>query len=239
MSEAMKSWLARNGYVGEDPIVVERRRREEEARRAAARAEREARRAQGDEPTKPKFLQEMESEFDAAIDSVATASSGGRNSSLNEIAFKLFNKSKKFYGDFMDEDWLDDETIKERLVSAGLESGLEKSEVIATVESAWAGVFGGATTVVAPVIEPVIEPEEDTEVQQVVNEDLKKSSSKGESLFQATGYEVDWRGNFHKTSQEELESLHEDDEDDGWGNSYYDSSYDIIPLDEDIDEDIF
>ena len=212
MSEAMKSWLARKGYVGEDPVLVERRRREEEARRARVRAEREARRAQGDEPSKPKFLSEMESEFDAAIDSVATASSGGRNSSLNEIAFKLFNKSKKFYADFMDEDWLDDEVIKERLGSAGLESGLDKGEVIATVESAWSGVFGGTTTVVAPVIEPVIEPEEDVEVQEVVNEDLKKaSSSKGASLFQATGFEVDWRGNFHKASQEELEAVHEDD----------------------------
>ena len=232
MSEPMKSWLARKGYVGEDPIVVERRRKEEEERRAAARAEREARRAQGDEPTKPKFLSEMESEFDKAIDDVATASSGGRNSSLNEVAFKLFNKSKKFYADFSDEDWLDDETIKERLVSAGIESGLEKSEVIATVESAWAGVFGGTTTVVAP----VIEPEEDVEVQEVVNEDLKKSTSKGASLFQATGYSVDWRGDFHKTSQEELNDLHEDD---GWGNTDYDSTYSIIPLDEDIDEDIF
>ena len=276
MSEPMKSWLARKGYVGEDPILVERRRREEEARRAAARAEREARRAQGEEPSKPAFLTEMESEFDAAIDSVATASSGGRNSMLNEVSFKLFSKSKKYYPDFMDEDWLDDEVLKERLVSAGLESGLDKSEVIATVESAWSGVFGGTTTVVAPVIEPVIEPEEDVEVQEVVNEDLKKSSSKGASLFQATGYSVDWRGDFHKvdqeelelihedddhcedglfgddgidggdnsdyeisTSQEELESLHEDDEDDGWGNSDYDSSYSIIPLDEDIDEDIF
>lgn len=239
MSEPMKSWLARKGYVGEDPAVVERRRKEEEARRAAARAEREARRAQGEEPHKPAFLSEMESEFDAAIDSVATASSGGRNSALNEIAFKLFSKSKKFFADFQDEDWLDDETIKERLVSAGIESGLDKSEVIATVESAWSGVFGGTTTVVAPVIEPVIEPEEDTEVQEVVNEDLKKASGKGESLFQAAGYEVDWKGDFHKTNQEELESLHEDDEDDGWGNADYDSSYSIIPLDEDIDEDIF
>ena len=239
MSEPMKSWLARKGYVGEDPVLVERRRKEEEARRAAARAEREARRAQGEEPSKPAFLTEMESEFDAAIDSVATASSGGRNSALNEISFKLFSKSKKYYGDFMDEDWLDDEEIKSRLVNAGIESGLEKSEVIATVESAWSGVFGGTTTVVAPVIEPVIEPEEDTEVQEVVNEDLKKSSSKGASLFQATGYEVDWKGNFHKADQEELESLHEDDEDDGWGNEDYDSSYSIIPLDEDIDEDIF
>lgn len=240
MSEPMKSWLARKGYVGEDPVLVERRRKEEEAKRAAARAEREARRAQGEEPSKPKFLTEMEVEFDEAIDEVATSSSGGRNSMLNEVAFKLFSKSKKFYADFQDEDWLDDEVLKERLVTAGIESGLEKSEVIATVESAWSGVFGGTTTVVAPVIDPVIAPEEDEEVQEVVNEDLKKaSSSKGESLFQATGYEVDWRGNFHKTSQEELESLHEDDEDDGWGNSYYDSSYDIIPLDEDIDEDIF
>lgn len=141
MSEAMKSWLACKGYVGEDPVVVERRRKEEEAKRAAARAEREARRAQGEEPTRPAFLTEMQSEFDEAIDSVATASSGGRNSSLNEIAFKLFNKSRKYYGDFMDEDWLDDESIKERLVNAGITSGLEKSEVIATVESAWAGVF--------------------------------------------------------------------------------------------------
>ena len=239
MSEPMKSWLARKGYVGEDPVVIERRRREEEARRAAARAEREARRAQGDEPSKPAFLTEMESEFDAAIDSVATSSSGGRNSALNEISFKLFSKSKKYYPDFMDEDWLDDESIKERLVTAGLESGLDRGEVIATVESAWSGVFGGTTTVVAPVIEPVIEPEEDMEVQEVVNEDLKKSSSKGASLFQATGYEVDWRGDFHKADQEELESLHEDDEDDGWGNSGYDASYAIIPLDEDIDEDIF
>lgn len=239
LSEPMKSWLARKGYVGEDPIVVERRRREEEARRAAARAEREARRAQGEEPSKPKFLTEMEAEFDAAIDSVATASSGGRNSSLNEIAFKLFNKSKKYYPDFMDEDWLDDEVLKERLVSAGIESGLDKGEVIATVESAWSGVFGGTTTVVAPVIDPVIAPEEDEEVQEVVNEDLKKASSKGQSLFQAAGYEVNWRGNFHKTDQEELESLHEDDEDDGWGNEDYDSSYSIISLDEDIDEDIF
>ena len=240
LSEPMKSWLARKGYVGEDPVVVERRRREEEARRAAARAEREARRAQGEEPSKPAFLTEMESEFDAAIDEVATASSGGRNSSLNEVSFKLFNKSKKYYPDFMDEDWLDDEVLKERLVNAGIESGLDKSEVIATVESAWSGVFGGTTTVVAPVIEPVIEPEEDVEVQEVVNEDLNKTSSRGESLFQATGYSVDWRGDFHKTSQEELNDLHEDDEeDDGWGNEDYDSSYSIIPLDEDIDEDIF
>lgn len=240
MSEPMKSWLARKGYVGEDPAVIERRRRAEEARRAAARAEREARRAEGMEPSKPAFLTEMESEFDEAIDSVATSSSGGRNSALNEVAFKLFNKSKKFYGDFSDEDWLDDEVLKERLVTAGLESGLEKSEVIATVESAWSGVFGGTTTVVAPVIEPVIEPEEDTEVQEVVNEDLKKaSSSKGESLFQATGYEVDWRGNFHRADQEELESLHEDDEDDCWGDSDYETNYEIIPLDEDINEDIF
>ena len=179
----------------------------------------------------------MESEFDAVIDEVATASSGGRNSSLNEIAFKLFSKSKKYYGDFMDEDWLDDESIKERLVSAGLESGLDKGEVIATVESAWSGVFGGTTTVVAPVIEPVIAPEEDEEVQEVVNEDLKRASSgKGESLFQATGFEVDWRGNFHKANQEELESLHEDD---GWGDEDYETNYEIIPLDEDIDEDIF
>lgn len=240
MSEAMKSWLARKGYVGEDPIVVERRRREEEARRAAARAEREARRAQGDEPSKPKFLQEMESEFDAAIDEVATASSGGRNSSLNEVAFKLFSKSKKYFADFSDEDWLDDESLKERLVAAGIESGLDKSEVTATVESAWSGVFGGTTTVVAQVIEPVIEPEEDKEVQEVVNEDLKKAtSSKGESLFQAVGYSVDWKGDFHKADQEELEDVHEDDEDDGWGNSDYETNYEIIPLDEDIDEDIF
>ena len=236
MSEAMKSWLARNGYVGEDPIVVERRRREEEARRAAARAEREARRAQGEEPSKPAFLTEMESEFDAAIDSVATSSSGGRNSALNEISFKLFNKSKKFYGDFPDEDWLDDEEIKSRLVNAGLESGLDKGEVIATVESAWSGVFGGTTTVVAPVIEPVIAPEEDNEVQSLVNEDLTKSSSRGESLFQAAGYSVDWRGDFHKANQEELNDLHEDD---GWGDEDYETNYEIIPLDEDIDEDIF
>lgn len=158
---------------------------------------------------------------------------------LNEVSFKLFSKSKKFYADFSDEDWLDDEEIKSRLVTAGLESGLEKSEVIATVESAWAGVFGGTTTVVVPVIEPVIEPEEDTEVQEVVNEDLKKATSKGASLFQAAGYSVDWRGDFHKTSQEELEAVHEDDEDDGWGNTDYGSTYSIIPLDEDIDEDIF
>ena len=235
MSEPMKSWLARKGYVGEDPVVIERRRREEEARRAAARAEREARRAQGEEPSKPAFLAEMESEFDAAIDEVATASSGGRNSSLNEIAFKLFSKSKKFYADFQDEDWLDDESIKERLVTAGLESGLDRGEVIATVESAWSGVFGGTTTVVAP----VIEPEEDVEVQEVVNEDLKKSTSKGASLFQATGYEFDWRGNFHRADQEELNNLHEDDEDDGCGSSDYETNYEIIPLDEDIDEDIF
>ena len=214
MSEAMKSWLARKGYVGEDPAVIERRRKEEEERRARVRAERDARRALGEEPSKPAFLSEMESEFDAAIDSVATASSGGRNSSLNETAFKLFSKSKKFYADFQDEDWLDDESIKERLVSAGLESGLEKSEVIATVESAWVGVFGGTTTVAAPVVAPVIEPEEAVEVQSLVNEDLNKTSSKGESLFQATGYHVDWRGNFHKVSQEELELIHEDD---GWG----------------------
>ena len=215
MSEAMKSWLARRGYVGEDPAVIERRRREEEERRAAVRAEREARRLQGEELHKPKFLQEMEVEFDAAIDSVATASSGGRNSSLNETAFKLFNKSKKYYPDFQDEDWLDDGTIKERLVSAGLESGLERSEVTATIESAWAGVFGGTTTVVAPavapVIEPVITPEEDAEVQSLVNEDLNKSTGRGESLFQATGYQVDWKGNFHKVDQAELEAIHEDD----------------------------
>ena len=215
MSEAMKSWLARKGYVGEDPAVIERRRKEEEARRAAVRAEREARRLQGEEPHKPKFLNEMEAEFDKAIDDVATASSGGRNSALNETAFKLFSKSKKFFADFQDEDWLDDETIKERLVSAGLESGLERSEVTATIESAWVGVFGGTTTVVAPavasVIEPVVTPEEDVEVQEVVNEDLKKASSKGESLFQATGYQVDWKGNFHKVDQAELEAIHEDD----------------------------
>lgn len=215
ISEAMKSWLARKGYVGEDPLAIERRRKEEEAKRAAIRAEREARRAQGEEPTKPRFLQEMEAEFDKAIDEVATSASGGRNSALNEVSFKLFSKSKKYYADFS-EDWLDDEVLKERLVAAGLESGLDKSEVIATVESAWAGVFGGTTTVVAPVIEPVIEPEEDVEVQTVVNEDLRKATSKGESLFQAAGYAVDWRGNFHKTSQEELEAIHEDD---GWGNS--------------------
>lgn len=228
MSEAMKSWLAHNGYVSEDPLVIERRRRAEEERRAAVRAERDARRTLGEEPSKPAFLSEMESEFDAAIDSVATASSGGRNSMLNEVSFKLFSKSKKYYPDFMDEDWLDDGDLKERLVSAGLESGLEKSEVIATVESAWAGVFGGTTTVVAPavasVIEPVVTPEEDVEVQEVVNEDLKKASGRGESLFQATGYQVDWRGNFHKTetktkaSQEELEAIHEDDD---WGNGLF------------------
>ena len=228
LSEAMKSWLAHNGYVSEDPLVIERRRRAEEERRAAVRAERDARRTLGEEPSKPAFLSEMESEFDAAIDSVATASSGGRNSMLNEVSFKLFSKSKKYYPDFMDEDWLDDGDLKERLVAAGLESGLEKSEVIATVESAWAGVFGGTTTVVAPavasVIEPVVTPEEDVEVQEVVNEDLKKASSKGESLFQATGYEVDWRGNFHKTktetkaSQEELETIHENNE---WGNGLF------------------
>lgn len=239
MSEALKSWLARKGYVGEDPIVVERRRREEEARRAAARAERETRRAQGEEPSKPAFLSEMEAEFDAAIDSVATSASGGRNSALNETSFKLFSKSRKFYQDFQDEDWLDDGYLKERLVSAGIESGLDKGEVIATVESAWSGVFGGTTTVVAPVIEPVITPEEDEEVQEVVDEDLRKASGKGESLFQATGYSVDWRGDFHKTNQEELEAVHEDDEDDGWGDSDYETNYEIIPLDEDIDEDIF
>ena len=236
MSEAMKSWLARKGYVKEDPAAIERRRREEEERRARVRAEREARRIQGDELHKPDFLNDMESEFDEAIDNIATAPSGGRNSALNTTAFYLFNKSKDWYKEFPDEDWLDDDVIKERLVSAGIESGLEQSEVIATVQSAWEGAFGGTTTVVAPVVAPVIEPEEDTEVQEVVNEDLKKSSSKGASLFQATGFEVDWRGNFHKANQEELESLHEDD---GWGNEDYDSSYAIIPLDEDIDEDIF
>ena len=74
----------------------------------------------------------------------------------------------------------------------------------------------------------------------MVYEDLKKASSgKGEFLFQAAGYTVDWRGNFHKTSQEELNDLHEDDEDDGWGDSDYETNYEIIPLDEDIDEDIF
>ena len=224
MSEAMKSWLARKGYVGEDPAVIERRRRAEEERRARVRAERDARRDRGEELHKPEFLGVMESEFDEAIDSIATAPSGGRNSALNEIAFKLFNKSRKYYQDFPDEDWLDDESIKERLVSAGIESGLGMSEVIATVQSAWSKAFGGTTTVVAPavasVIEPVVTPEEDVEVQEVVNEDLKKASSKGESLFQATGYSVDWRGNFHKTethtSQEELEAIHEDD---GLGNS--------------------
>ena len=239
MSEAMKSWLARKGYVKEDPAAIERRRRAEEERRARVRAEREARRIQGDELHKPDFLNDMESEFDEAIDNIATAPSGGRNSALNTTAFYLFNKSKDWYKEFPDEDWLDDEVLKERLVSAGIESGLERSEVIATVESAWSGVFGGTTTVVAPVIESVIETEEDTEVQEVVNEDLKKSSSKGQSLFQAAGYEVNWKGDFHKTDQEELELIHEDDEDDGWGNSYYDSSYSIIPLDKDIDEDIF
>lgn len=231
MSEAMKSWLARKGYVGEDPILVERRRKEEEARRARVRAEREARRIQGEELHKPPFLTEMEAEFDKAIDEVATAPSGGRNSSLNETAFKLFNKSKEYYADFS-EDWLDDETIKERLVSAGIESGLERSEVTATIESAWAGVFGGTTTVVAPVIEPVITPEEDVEVQHVVNEDLKKASSKGESLFQAAGYKVDWKGDFHKVDQAELEAIHEDDEVYGWGNPDYETNYEIIPLDE-------
>lgn len=239
MSEAMKSWLARRGYVKEDPILVERRRREVEARRARVRAEREARRIQGDELHKPDFLNDMESEFDEAIDNIATAPSGGRNSALNTTAFYLFNKSKDWYKEFPDEDWLDDESLKERIVAAGIESGLEKSEVIATVESAWSGVFGGTTTVVAPVIEPVIEPEEDTEVQEVVNEDLKKATSKGASLFQATGFEVDWKGNFHKVDQAELEAVHEDDEYDGWGDSYYETNYEIIPLDEDIDEDIF
>lgn len=219
MSENLKSWLAHHDYLKEDPAVIERRRRAEEERRAAVRAEREARRAQGDEQTKPKFLTEMEAEFDKAIDDVATASSGGRNSALNTTAFKLFNKSKDYYSDNPDEDWLDDEVLKERLVSAGLESGLDKSEVTATVGSAWAGVFGGTTTVAAPVvaqvIEPVIEPEEDVEVQSLVNEDLTKASGRGESLFQAAGYQVDWRGDFHKTetntSQEELEAIHEDD----------------------------
>lgn len=281
MSENLKSWLAHNEYLEEDPLVEEMRRKEVEAKRAAAKAEREARRDRGEELHKPPFLTTMESEVDEAIDNIATAPSGGRNSLLNATAYGLFKKSKKwYYEEFPDEDWvdwLDDESLKERLVDAGIESGLDKSEVIATVNSAWSKAFGGTTTVVAPVVAPVIEPEEDTEVQEVVNEDLKKaSSSKGESLFQATGYEVDWRGNFHKadqeeleslhedddhcedglfgddgidgrdnsdyeisTSQEELESLHEDDEDDGWGNSYYDSSYSIIPLDEDIDEDIF
>lgn len=224
MSENLKSWLAHNGYVKEDPLVTERKRKEEDARRARIRAEREARRALGEESHKPDFLNDMESEFDKAIDEVATAPSGGRNSLLNATAYGLFNKSKRWYSEYPDEDWLDDEVIKERLVSAGIESGLERSEVIATVQSAWSKAFGGTTTVAAPavasVIEPVVTPEEDVEVQHVVNEDLTKASSKGESLFQATGFEVDWRGNFHKTethtSQEELEAIHEDD---GLGNS--------------------
>lgn len=283
MSEAMKSWLAHNGYVKEDPAVTERKRKEEEARRARIRAEREARRALGEDSSKPDFLNTMESEFDEAIDNVATAPSGGRNSLLNATAYGLFNKSKRWYSEYPDEDWLDDEEIKSRLVAAGIEAGLGTSEVIATVQSAWSGVFGGATTVVAPVIEPV----EDTEVQSLVNEDINKTSSngqssKGASLFQATGFEVDWRGNWHKTSQEELESLHEDDvtnyeiapldetetsqetnphhgvkdpdtngsrfeelfdddESTGWVNpeyDVYDSTYPIIPLDEEIDEEI-
>ena len=280
MSEAMKSWLAHHDYLKEDPLVTERHRREVEARHAAAKAEREARRDRGEELHKPPFLTDMESEFDDAIDSVATAPSGGRNSLLNATAYGLFNKSKRWYGEYPDEDWLDDEVIKERLVSAGIESGLERSEVIATVQSAWSKAFGGTTTVVAPavasVIEPVVTPEEDVEVQHVVNEDLTKASSKGASLFQAAGYEVNWRGDFRKVSQEELEAIHEDDvcgepvdetntsqeeleaihEDDdpytngslfgddgldGWGNpvnrDVYDSTYPIVPLDEEIDFD--
>ena len=239
MSEAMKSWLAHHDYLKEDPAVTERKRKEEEERRAAVRAEREARRALGEELNKPDWLNKVESEFDEAIDNVATAPSGGRNSLLNATAYGLFKKSKRLYDEFPDEDWedwLDDEVLKERLVAAGIESGLDKSEAIATVASAWAGAFGGTTTVVAPVIEPV----EAVEVQSLVNEDLNKTSSKGESLFQAAGYEIDWRGNFHKTethtSQEELESIHEDD---GWGepvDADYDSTYPIVPLDEEIDE---
>ena len=134
MSEALKSWLAHHDYLKEDPLVTERRRKEKEAERARVRAEREARRALGDESHKPDFLNDMESEFDEAIDEVATASSGGRNSLLNNTAFYLFKKNKQWSGEFPDEDWLDAEVLKERLVSAGIESGLERSEVIATVE---------------------------------------------------------------------------------------------------------
>ena len=268
MSEALKSWLAHHDYLKEDPAETERKRKEEEAKRARIRAEREARRLQGEALNKPDWLNDVESEVDEAIDNVATAPSGSRNSTLNDTAFYLFKTSKRLYDEFPDEDWvdwLDAEVIKERLVDAGIESGLERSEVIATIESAWLGAFGGTTTVVAPtgtttVVAPVIEPVEDTGLQSLVNEDLNKTSSngqssKGASLFQATGFEVDWRGNWHKTSQEELEAIHEDDEtnpnydlnddtpnmdglfdfddeDDGWGNPDYDASYPIIPLDE-------
>ena len=226
MSENLKSWLAHHDYLKEDPAETERKRKEAEAKRARVKAELEARRALGEELNNPDFSQKVESEFDEAIDSIATTPSGSRNSTLNDTAFYLFKKSKRLYEQYPDGDWPDDESLKERLVAAGIESGLDTSEAIATVQSAWSGVFGGTTTVVAPavapVIEPVITPEEDVEVQEVVNEDLKKSSGRGESLFQATGYQVDWRGNFHKTetktkaSQEELEAVHEDDEDYGW-----------------------
>lgn len=272
MSENLKSWLAHHDYLKEDPAETERKRRETEAKRARVRAEREARRLQGEELNKPDWMNDVESEFDEAIDNVATAPSGGRNSLLNNTAFYLFKKSKRLYDEFPDEDWvdwLDAEVIKERLVDAGIESGLERSEVIATIESAWLGAFGGTTTVVAPagtttVVAPVIDPVEDVKVQHVVNEDLTKASSKGASLFQATGFEVDWRGNFHKietntnTSQEELEAIHEDDAPDGWGepvnstdttqeeleaihgddgidgwgNPGYVTNYEIIPLEE-------
>lgn len=216
MSENLKSWLAHHDYLKEDPAETERKRKEAEAKRARVSAEREARRALGEELNNPDFSQKVESEFDEAIDSIATTPSGSRNSTLNDTAFYLFKKSKRLYEQYPDGDWPDDESLKERLVAAGIESGLDTSEAIATVQSAWSGVFGGTTTVVAPagtttVIEPVITPEEDVEVQEVVNEDLKKSSGRGESLFQAAGYEVDWRGNWHKTSQEELEAIHEDD----------------------------
>ena len=215
MSENLKSWLAHHDYLKEDPAETERKRKEAEAKRARVKAELEARRALGEELNNPDFSQKVESEFDEAIDSIATTPSGSRNSTLNDTAFYLFKKSKRLYEQYPDGDWPDDESLKERLVAAGIESGLDTSEAIATVQSAWSGVFGGTTTVVAPavapVIEPVITPEEDVEVQEVVNEDLKKSSGRGESLFQAAGYEVDWRGNWHKTSQEELEAIHEDD----------------------------
>lgn len=222
MSENLKSWLAHHDYLKEDPAETERKRKEAEAKRARVKAELEARRALGEELNNPDFSQKVESEFDEAIDSIATTPSGSRNSTLNDTAFYLFKKSKRLYEQYPDGDWPDDESLKERLVAAGIESGLDTSEAIATVQSAWSGVFGGTTTVVAPavapVIEPVITPEEDVVVQEVVNEDLKKSSGKGEFLFQAAGYSVDWRGNWHKTethtSQEELEAIHEDD---GWG----------------------
>lgn len=242
MSEALKSWLAHHDYLKPDPAETERKRRETEAKRAAVRAEREARRALGEDSSKPDWMNDVESEFDKAIDSIATAPSGGRNNLLNATAFSLFKKSIRLNEQYPEDwlDWLDDEELKSRLVDAGIESGLDRGEVIATVQSAWSGVFGGTTTVVAPVIEPVIEPEEDMEVQEVVDEDLNKASSgRGESLFQATGFEVDWRGNFHKANQEELNDLHDDDESTGWVNAVdnvYEVKYPIIPLDEEIDE---